>query len=172
MITLDTRRQQLEAELSASAPAEPVRLHPAMAETYRLRVRELVAALSQSSDTTSAREAREAVRALVTRIVLTPEVVPGRRLSEVRVDLEGALAGILHLVAGAKAAAAAVEFAAAAAERLQAEQGGPAAATAPQNDEEPVSGEAGSSVRRQTQGTLVAGAGFGHWSQLGRASGL
>jgi hypothetical protein len=102
MIALDERRQQLEAELAASAPAEPVRLHPAMAGTYRARVRELVAALSGSSETATALEARAAVRALVTRIVLTPEAVPDRKLPKVRIDLEGALAGILHLAAGAK----------------------------------------------------------------------
>lgn len=43
MIALDTRRQQLEAELSAVPQVSPVRLHPGMADTYRERVRELVA---------------------------------------------------------------------------------------------------------------------------------
>nr|WP_082483301.1 recombinase family protein [Rubellimicrobium mesophilum] len=160
MNALDTRRQQLEAELAAAAPADPVRLHPALAETYHLRVRELVAGLSASDDGPSATESREAVRALVSRIVLTPVAVPGRKLSEVRIDLEGALAGLLHLAAGAKAAAAGVEFAVAVAGRLQAEPGQSAFDAALQNDEEPASGEAGSGLRRQTQGTMVAGAGF------------
>jgi len=76
MIALDARRQQLEAELAANAPSDPVRLHPAMGESYRLRVRELVTGLSASGDGPSSLEAREAVRALVSRIVLTPVAVP------------------------------------------------------------------------------------------------
>ena len=159
---LDTRRQQLEDELSTGSPAEPVRLHPAMAETYRVRVRELVAALSDRSEEAAALEAREAVRALVTRIVLTPEVVPGRKLPEVRIDLEGALAGILHLAAGAKAAAAGVEFATAAIARMQEETGGPETtrvATSP-NDEEAAPCGTASGLRRKTQASMVAGAGY------------
>jgi hypothetical protein len=135
-------------------------------------VRELVGALSDSSEAAAALKAREAVRALVDRSALTPEPVPGRKLSEVRIDLEGALAGILQLAAGAKAAAAAVEFAAAAAERLHREQEPTVMAAPSRNDRKPASGEAGYSVRRKTQGTMVAGAGFGHWLQLGRAYGL
>lgn len=111
MNALDAKRQQLEFELASVPQVDSVRLHPGMAETYRVGVRELVAGLSALRDEASALEARGAVRAFVSRIVLTPEAVSGRKLSEVRIDLEGALASPLHLAAGAGAAAAGVEFA-------------------------------------------------------------
>ncbi|MDP8919512.1 MAG: hypothetical protein M3O00_11585, partial [Pseudomonadota bacterium] len=72
-----------------------VRRHPGMAETYRVHARKVVAALSDNSEEPAALGAREAVRALVTRIVLTPERLPGRKLSEMRLNFKGALAGIV-----------------------------------------------------------------------------
>ena len=93
MIALDAHRQQIEAELAAAPEAQPVRLHPTMAETYRVRVRELVEGLSHT-DHTQALEAREAVRALVDRIILAPSAEePG----ELTVDLEGVLAQLFRL---------------------------------------------------------------------------
>jgi len=90
---LDARRQQLEAELVAAPSDDPVRLYPNMAGTYRTRVRELVAGLADA-DPEQSLEAREAIRALVDRIVLTPSPEDP---SVPVVDLEGALAGLLAL---------------------------------------------------------------------------
>ena len=68
-------------------------LHPSLAETYRTRMRDLVAGLADA-EPGQALEAREAIRALVDRLVLTPSpedpTVP-------TVDLEGSLAGLLAL---------------------------------------------------------------------------
>jgi hypothetical protein len=50
-------------------------------------------------------EVTEAIRALVDRIVLTPEFRPGKKRATLVVELEGALAAILHLAVGSKAAA-------------------------------------------------------------------
>ena len=72
---------------------DPVRLHPNMAAIYRTRVRELVASLADA-DPERLFEAREAVRALVDRIVLTASPEDPAAPT---VDLEGALAGLLAL---------------------------------------------------------------------------
>ncbi|WP_245639245.1 zinc ribbon domain-containing protein [Rubellimicrobium mesophilum] len=93
LVALDTRRQQIEAELAADPSDNPVRLHPSLAQTYRTRVRELVVSLADA-DPEQSLEAREAIRALVDRIVLTPS--PEDPAAPV-VDLEGALAGLLAL---------------------------------------------------------------------------
>lgn len=91
MIALDTRRRELEAELSASPAPEPIRLHPGMAEVYRHKVRELAEGLADPSKNL---EVTEAIRALVDRIVLTPSAEDPRVLM---VDLEGVLAQLLWL---------------------------------------------------------------------------
>ena len=136
MLALDRRRQTLEAELAAAPSDDPVRLHPNMAGTYRTRVRDLVAGLADAEPEQSL-EAREAIRALVDRIVLTPSpedpVVP-------TVDLEGALAGLLALATAREGVGSNTNKAAPFGAALQS--------------------------------VLVAGAGFGHWLQLSRASGL
>jgi hypothetical protein len=86
MIALDTRRQQVEDELSASPAPEPVRLRLGMPEVYRAKVGELTTSLA---DPTHNVEATAAIRALVDRIVLTPSAEEPRLLT---VDLEGVLA--------------------------------------------------------------------------------
>jgi hypothetical protein len=90
-IALDTRRQQLEAELSASPAPGPVLLHPGMAEVYRTRAAELTAGLA---DPTRNVEVTEAIWALMDRSVLTPSVQDLRVLT---VDLEGVLAQLFRL---------------------------------------------------------------------------
>ena len=130
MIALDTRRQELEAELSASPAPEPVRFHPGMAEVYRQKVYALVEGLT---DPERNLEVSQAIRALVDRIVLTPELRPGRKRATLTVDLEGALAAILHLANGSSAKTSA-------------------------NAQKPASlGEAGV---QESMAKLVAGAGF------------
>jgi hypothetical protein len=91
MNALDARRKQLLAELSSMAEAQAVRLHPSMAETYRNRVRDLVAGLT-AGDGHGAPKTSEAIRALVDRIVVTPSAGDPKELA---VDLEGVLAQLL-----------------------------------------------------------------------------
>jgi site-specific DNA recombinase len=97
MIALDDRRKVLEAQLAAAdrSPA-PVRLHPKMSETYRERVAALIRGLG---DGEGMEEAREALRGLIEKIVLSPrEDGPG-----LTIDLHGALASLLLLATGAPA---------------------------------------------------------------------
>jgi hypothetical protein len=120
-----------------------------MADVYRQKVRALVEGLS---DAERAPEVTEALRALVDRIVLTPELRPGRKRATLTVDLEGALAGILHLAAGEKGAAvaAAIQQRLKASERLD-------VARAHNAEEPPILADGGSP---QSMSKLVAGAGF------------
>ncbi|MBY6069634.1 recombinase family protein [Leisingera aquaemixtae] len=97
MIELDTRRQQLERELEHTPAPDTVVFHPSMAEAYRERVSRLIQTLGP---TEGMEEAKEALRALVERIVLTP-AAEGAGLD---LTLEGDLAGLLRLAAGAEGA--------------------------------------------------------------------
>jgi hypothetical protein len=65
-------------------------VHPAMAQRYRLEVKNLRKAL-ESKDAQA--EVADHLRALIGKIVLTPE--PGR--DDLRIDLHGDLAGILTI---------------------------------------------------------------------------
>lgn len=85
-IALDSRRQALEAELSASPALAPLRLHLGMTEVCRRKVRELIKGLPDPSRNL---EVTEAIRGMVDRIVLTP---PAKNPKELSVDLEGVLA--------------------------------------------------------------------------------
>jgi site-specific DNA recombinase len=95
MISLDTRRQEIEVQLAAAeASPAPLRFHPKMSETYRDRVAALIRGLVEGE---GMEEAREAIRGLIEKIVLTPrEDGPG-----LTVDLHGALASLLLLATGA-----------------------------------------------------------------------
>ncbi|UWQ55881.1 recombinase family protein [Leisingera caerulea] len=97
MIELDTRRQQLERELAHTPAPAPVVFHPSMAEAYRERVSRLIRSLGSAE---GMEEAKEALRALVERIVLTP-AAEGTGLD---LTLEGDLAGLLRLAAAAEGA--------------------------------------------------------------------
>lgn len=70
-----------------------MRFHPTMAATYRSRVSALIAGLSTGTELS---EAKDALRAMIDRIVLTPSP-DGDGLV---VDIEGALAGLLRLATG------------------------------------------------------------------------
>ena len=91
MAELEARKRKLETELEQGAPA-PVRLHPNMGERYRKQVTGLIEALNEPDRRT---EAAELIRALVDRIVFSPEEGNPKRAT---LDLHGDLAGILGLV--------------------------------------------------------------------------
>ncbi|MEI4488903.1 hypothetical protein V8J36_22200 [Frigidibacter sp. MR17.14] len=93
MVALDQRRQAIEAQLSQEPAASPLRIHPSMAATYRKRIGALIRGLG---DAEHMPEAKEAVRALIDRIVLTPTPARGALV----IDLEGTLAALLCLATG------------------------------------------------------------------------
>ena len=80
-------QEELERQIAQGAPPQPL-LHPNLAELYRQKVAELHTALEHP---THAAEAVEKIRALIDAIVLTPDA------GKLRVDLTGALAGILSV---------------------------------------------------------------------------
>ncbi len=75
--------------MKGSEPPKPL-VHPAMAQRYRLEVKNLRKAL-EHKDVRA--EPAEHLRALIGKIVLTPE--PGRE--DLRIHLHGDLAGILSI---------------------------------------------------------------------------
>ena len=91
MIALDHRREEIEAQLHTSPAPDPIRIHPKMAVTYRERIATLINSLS---DTDGMDEAKDALRGLIKRIVLRPNVETGR----LSVELEGDLSGLMILV--------------------------------------------------------------------------
>ncbi|WP_376870190.1 recombinase family protein [Albirhodobacter sp. R86504] len=95
MIALDARRIELEAQLSREPAPSPIRIHPKMAETYRAQVGLLIEQLQQPEGML---EAKEALRGLIDRIVLTPPPEGGK----LSIHLEGALAALLLLSLGSK----------------------------------------------------------------------
>ena len=97
MDDLEARKATLLDEL-AGAEAPPPLLHPNMAQEYRKRIDGLFAALQ---DERTRLEAGDDIRALVGRIVVSPDGDGGAALW-----LEGDLAGILSLAAGTKTPAA------------------------------------------------------------------
>jgi len=96
MIELDQQRQQLERRLSASPAPDPILIHPSMAVTYRERVAALIAGLGRSAEMPAA---KEALRALVDRIVL----IPAAGSTGVEIELEGDLAALLRVAMGSEA---------------------------------------------------------------------
>ena len=99
MIELDARRNDLERQLSTSAAPDPLRIHPSMAKSYRIRISQLIAGLS---DAERMEEAKEALRALIEKVELVPVSAaarePGR--SGLAIHLHGALASLLRLACG------------------------------------------------------------------------
>ena len=86
------RLEELEAEESQQQEQPPPKplVHPAMANRYREEVENLKEALNRKN---ARAEASEHLRALIGKIVLTPE--SGR--DKLRIDLHGDLAGILQI---------------------------------------------------------------------------
>ena len=97
MAELETRRDALRHRLTSSEDSS-VRLHPNMAEYYRMQVAGLRAALTENGQQ---REAAEIVRQLVDRIELSPVSRSGKK--SLSVSLYGQLAGILAMATKAKA---------------------------------------------------------------------
>lgn len=95
MQALAERREALEAQLSHTAPSDPIRIHPNMAATYQTRVRSLISGLSKTDEM---HEAQEALRSLVDKIVLQRS--PER--AKLDIVLEGALSGLLTLAVSSK----------------------------------------------------------------------
>jgi hypothetical protein len=89
---VSARLEELETLIAPTEGSEPPKplVHPAMAQRYRLEVKNLRKAL-ESKDARA--EAADHLRALIGKIVLTPE--PGR--DDLRIDLHGDLAGILSI---------------------------------------------------------------------------
>lgn len=96
MIELDGRRKALERVLASAPAPDPLRFHPSMAKTYRTRVGQLIRGLSEPD---GAEEAKEALRALVEKIVLVPVQAEDGALT-LAIDLHGALASLLCLATG------------------------------------------------------------------------
>ena len=95
MNTLTERKAILEAKLAKAPNADPIRIHPKMALTYRDKVTELI---NRLSDKDTMPEAKEALRALLERIVL----VPSSKTDKLDVHIHGDLAGLLLLSMGNK----------------------------------------------------------------------
>ena len=93
---LEARQDELKNLLSKPAEAHPL-VHPKVAEIYRRKVADLHGALAHDETRT---EAAEMLRDLIDEITLTPDG------SELRIDLKGALAGILQLASDNKEPAA------------------------------------------------------------------
>ena len=93
MNALDARRKEIEERLAHGDQPTPVRFHPTMSATYRDRIGSLIQNLG---DLEGADEARDAIRSLVEKVVLTPDP-NGTGLT---VDLHGALAALLRLATG------------------------------------------------------------------------
>ena len=111
MIELDVRRKDLERQLSASPAPDPIRIHPSMAKTYRSRISQLIAGLSEAERMD---ETKEALRALIEKVELVPvstqEAEGGNPTDRGKFDntgkpgltihLHGALASLLRLACG------------------------------------------------------------------------
>ena len=95
MQALSERQKTLEAELSRAPAPDPIRIHPKMALTYRDKVGALIDQLGKPEDMA---EAKEALRGLIDRIVLTPNATTGK----LDIMLKGALSGLLALALGCK----------------------------------------------------------------------
>jgi DNA invertase Pin-like site-specific DNA recombinase len=94
MLALDARRIELEHELARTATPSPVRIHPRMAQTYRVKITTLIDQLQRPDGML---EAKEALRGLIDRI----ELKPSRTTGKLEIHLEGALAALLMLSLGA-----------------------------------------------------------------------
>ncbi|WP_113913321.1 recombinase family protein [Roseovarius dicentrarchi] len=91
---LEARQKQLETELSAAPPSNAtLRIHPKMADTYHTRIKALIERLAEPD---SDSEAKEEIRSLIEKIVVTPVPTGGKRMAP-QLQVHGALAGILSM---------------------------------------------------------------------------
>ena len=94
MTVLEAEKAQLVTELAVRPDATPIALHPNLPLLYRKKVEELEAVLA---DPGLGSEAMDAIRSMISRIVLTPAEQGG-----MEAVLEGDLARILTICAGAE----------------------------------------------------------------------
>lgn len=91
MDDLEARKATLASQLLSMSPQEPIILHPALAEVYRVKISALAASLN---DDATRSEASELLRGLVSEVRLHPdESTPGSHV----IELYGELAAILEL---------------------------------------------------------------------------
>ena len=95
MNTLTQRKTALETQLATTPNADKIRIHPKMALTYRDKVSVLIDQLGKPDHMA---EAKEALRGLIDRIVLSPNAVTGN----LDIKIEGALACLLSLGLGSR----------------------------------------------------------------------
>ena len=94
---LEACQKQLETDLAAVPVSDAtLRIHPKMADTYHDRIKALIKRLAEP-DTNS--EAREEIRSLIEKIVVTPVPTGGKRMAP-QIQVHGALAGILSMGLG------------------------------------------------------------------------
>ncbi len=95
--TLEARKATLQQQL-ASPVAGPPRLHPQLSKIYEARVARLQDALQADPD---GREALEAVRGLIDRVIVVPAAAGGHEI-----ELIGEIAAMIRLASGAERAKA------------------------------------------------------------------
>ena len=105
MVELDGRRKELELQLSSMERPDAVRFHPGMAGHYREKVAALIRGLA---DTDQMETSWETLRALIDKIVLTPQAPEAG--SGLSIDLYGALASLLRLALGMRVGSGGVKM--------------------------------------------------------------
>jgi len=94
--TARAERDALQDAAASANAAQVITLHPAIAEAYRAAVENLFETLA--GDDQASREGRNAIRALIEAVVLTPK--PENEGRGLDIDLEGRLPDILNLAQG------------------------------------------------------------------------
>ncbi|WP_158241909.1 hypothetical protein [Tabrizicola sp. TH137] len=92
---LETRKRDLERQLTQADPIPVLEFHPNLGELYSRKVQDIGTLLTHEA---SRPQAMEIIRSLVQRI----EVAPGAKRGEAQVTLYGALASILDFALGAQ----------------------------------------------------------------------
>lgn len=91
MEQLESEKQTLTRFLETTLEPPALRLHPSLLDLYRTKIRNLASALQ---DLTLKMEATEALRGLISKVVMIPDAdAPNGH----RIELAGELAGILSL---------------------------------------------------------------------------
>ena len=96
---LERELKQVSTDHSTSPAPDPIRIHPGMAQTYRARISQLIAGLSEPERMD---EAKEALRALIEKVELVPFSTEESQTGKpgLAIHLHGALASLLRLACG------------------------------------------------------------------------
>jgi site-specific DNA recombinase len=95
LVELDQEKIQLEKELkSEEVDRKVMELHPNLGKIYDKKVKSLQESLN--SNETRRREAAQIIRSMVDKI----EVHPGDGRGEVKIDIRGDLAAVMHFASG------------------------------------------------------------------------